>query len=83
MVRGTQAQDLFNQIMGKTMTLMIVRPTSVRHCFGTSANHFWQISEKCRNLHSGLLRHNCHVLVCSTDITLSNHVPQTMRSGFG
>lgn len=24
MVRGTQAQDLFNQIMGKTLTLMIV-----------------------------------------------------------
>lgn len=24
MVRGAQAQDLFNQIMGKTMTLMIV-----------------------------------------------------------
>lgn len=24
MVRGTQAQDLFNQIMGKTMTLLIV-----------------------------------------------------------
>lgn len=25
MVRGTQAQDLFNQIMGKTLTLLIVR----------------------------------------------------------
>lgn len=24
MVRGAQAQDLFNQIMGKTLTLMIV-----------------------------------------------------------
>lgn len=24
MVRGAQAQDLFNQIMGKTMTLLIV-----------------------------------------------------------
>lgn len=24
MVRGAQAQDLFNQIMGRTMTLMIV-----------------------------------------------------------
>lgn len=29
MVRGTQAQDLFNQIMGKTLTLLIV---CIFHC---------------------------------------------------
>ncbi|XP_036328736.1 vacuolar protein sorting-associated protein 52 homolog isoform X2 [Rhagoletis pomonella] len=38
MVRSTQAQDLFNQIMGKTLTLMIKNlETSVQDCFDTIA----------------------------------------------
>ncbi|KAJ6649564.1 Vacuolar protein sorting-associated protein 52 like [Pseudolycoriella hygida] len=38
MVRGTQAQDLFNQIMGKTMTLMIKNvETYIQDCYDTIA----------------------------------------------
>ncbi|XP_061389003.1 vacuolar protein sorting-associated protein 52 homolog [Musca vetustissima] len=38
MVRGAQAQDLFNQIMGKTLTLMIKNlETSIQDCFDTIA----------------------------------------------
>uniref|UniRef100_T1H354 Vps52 C-terminal domain-containing protein n=1 Tax=Megaselia scalaris TaxID=36166 RepID=T1H354_MEGSC len=38
MVRGAQAQDLFNQIMGKTMTLMIKNlDSNVMNCFDTIA----------------------------------------------
>ncbi|KAH8285821.1 hypothetical protein KR018_009495 [Drosophila ironensis] len=38
MVRGTQAQDLFNQIMGKTLTLMIKNlETSIHDCYDTIA----------------------------------------------
>ncbi|XP_017467500.1 PREDICTED: vacuolar protein sorting-associated protein 52 homolog isoform X2 [Rhagoletis zephyria] len=38
MVRSSQAQDLFNQIMGKTLTLMIKNlETSVQDCFDTIA----------------------------------------------
>ncbi|XP_022224489.2 vacuolar protein sorting-associated protein 52 homolog [Drosophila obscura] len=38
MVRGSQAQDLFNQIMGKTLTLMIKNlDTSIHDCYDTIA----------------------------------------------
>ncbi|KAH8357318.1 hypothetical protein KR200_000646 [Drosophila serrata] len=38
MVRGSQAQDLFNQIMGKTLTLMIKNlETSIHDCYDTIA----------------------------------------------
>ncbi|EDW36829.1 GL25904 [Drosophila persimilis] len=38
MVRGSQAQDLFNQIMGKTLTLMIkTLETSIHDCYDTIA----------------------------------------------
>ncbi|EDW03829.1 vacuolar protein sorting-associated protein 52 homolog [Drosophila grimshawi] len=38
MVRSAQAQDLFNQIMGKTLTLMIKNlETSIHDCFDTIA----------------------------------------------
>ncbi|XP_037039849.1 vacuolar protein sorting-associated protein 52 homolog [Bradysia coprophila] len=38
MVRGAQAQDLFNQIMGKTMTLMIKNvETYIQDCYDTIA----------------------------------------------
>ncbi|XP_055918971.1 vacuolar protein sorting-associated protein 52 homolog [Eupeodes corollae] len=38
MVRGTQAQDLFNQIMGKTLTFMIKNlESSIQECYDTIA----------------------------------------------
>lgn len=48
MVRGAQAQDLFNQIMGKTMTLMIVSETVSADTVVFPTNFcFRSILEKC------------------------------------
>lgn len=56
MVRGAQAQDLFNQIMGKTLTLMIV---STKDIFSNETNyrfsHILLSIEKFGNQYSGLL----------------------------
>lgn len=53
MVRGGQAQDMFNQVMGKTLTLLIV---SIKSDFVIEYLIKLFISiEKCRNIHSRLL----------------------------
>lgn len=81
-VRGPQAQELFNQIMGKTMTMLIVS------CCLTWNEEFpfyklLYLPEKPRNLRPGLLRHDCPLSLHPTLSTLSTDVPQTVRSGVG
>lgn len=67
MVRGAQAQDLFNQVMGKTLTLLIVRKIRYYSSIACELISISLFTEKCGDLHTRLLWQHSNVLVHSID----------------